>query len=212
MREYDQIAEWYASNPRHPVGVPEVAALAASLPSGSRVLDIGCGNGIPITGELLRAGHRVVGLDSSREMLARFRGHLPAAPVVRGVVQASAFASHVFDAAVAWGVIFHLTHADQARAFASISRVLKAGAPFLFTAGEVDDADGGITGTMNGVTFHYYSFSVEGYRTLLREQGFVLVDVHKDAGDNTYYLCRRNGGVTPSRSSASRGRTQARRK
>jgi cyclopropane fatty-acyl-phospholipid synthase-like methyltransferase len=196
VREYDEIAEWYTSNPRHPVGVPEVAALAATLPSGSRVLDIGCGNGLPITGALVSAGHRVVGLDSSREMLARFRGHLPATPVVRGIVQACAFASNVFDAAVAWGVIFHLTYADQARAFASVSRVLKAGAPFLFTAGEVDDADGGITGTMNGVTFHYYSFSVDGYWTLLQQHGFALLDVHKDAGENTYYLCRRSHAET----------------
>ena len=69
------------------------------------------------------------------------------------------------------GAIFHLTHDDQAKAIASVSRVLRMGAPFLFTAGDVDDADDGIEGTMNGVAFHYYSFGVEAYRRLLRKNG-----------------------------------------
>ena len=156
---------------------------------GARVLDIGCGNGLPITRTLLDAGHHVIGLDSSREMLARFRANLPATPVIRGLVQTSAFADEVFDAAVAWGVMFHLTHDDQAKAIASVSRVLRAGAPFLFTAGDVDDVDGGITGTMNGVTFHYYA--VPSYRTLIAEHGLVLVHVYDDPGVSTYYLARK---------------------
>ena len=31
MREYDEIAEWYASDRTQPTGVPEVTALAASV-------------------------------------------------------------------------------------------------------------------------------------------------------------------------------------
>jgi 2-polyprenyl-3-methyl-5-hydroxy-6-metoxy-1,4-benzoquinol methylase len=64
VREYDLIAEWYASVRIDTTGVPEATALASSLPSGSRVLDIGCGNGIPLTKALLSRGHRVVSLDS----------------------------------------------------------------------------------------------------------------------------------------------------
>jgi hypothetical protein len=67
--------------------------------------------------------------------------------------------------------------------------VLKAGATFLFTSG---DRDGSIDGVMNGVTFHYFSFSVEGYRSLLCENGFTLLDVHADRGENTYYLARKS--------------------
>ena len=190
MREYDAIAEWYASERRAAIGMPEVEALAASLPPRSRVLDVGCGNGIPLTTTLLSAGHRVVGFDSSREMLARFRRNLPETPAVRGVVQTCAFADDAFDAAIAWGVIFHLTREDQARAIASVSRVLKTGAPFLFTAGDVDDDADRIT-PMNGVPFHYYSYDVEQYRRLLREFGLELVDIHKDTWENVHYLARK---------------------
>ena len=74
-------------------------------------------------------------------------------------------------------MMFHLPRDDQTAAFASVSRVLKPGASFLFTAAEIDDADGaGITGTMNGVTFPYYA--IPSYRTLIVEYGLVLVEVH----------------------------------
>jgi hypothetical protein len=57
----------------------------------------------------------------------------------------------------------------------------------LFTSGDEDGFDGK-EDTMNGVTFRYFSFSVENYRRILGEQGFTLIDVHVDEGKNTYYL------------------------
>lgn len=190
MREYDLIADWYASDRGGTVGVAEALAVAATLPTGSCLLDIGCGNGVPITEALVKAGHRVVGLDTSTGMLARFRVNLPGTPAVRGDVRNCPFPDGSFDAAVSWGMMFHLPRGDQPAAFESVSRVLKPGAPFLFTAAEIEGADeAGITGTMNGVTFHYYA--VPSYRELAAEHGFVLVDVHDDPGVSTYFLARR---------------------
>ena len=84
MREYDLIADWYPSDRGRTVGVAEALAVAPTLSAHSRILDIGCGNGVPITEALVNAGHRVVGLDSSAGMLDRFRANLPVTPVVRG--------------------------------------------------------------------------------------------------------------------------------
>jgi cyclopropane fatty-acyl-phospholipid synthase-like methyltransferase len=191
MREYDLIADWYRSDRSRTVGVAEAVAFAAALPAGSCILDIGCGNGVPITEALVKAGQRVVGLDTSTAMLARFRVNLPGTPAVRGDVRNCPFSPGTFDGAVSWGMMFHLTRADQTAAFAILSRVLKPGALFLFTAAEIADADdAGITGTMNGVTFHYYA--VPSYRELAAEHGFALVDVHDDPGVNTYFLVRRS--------------------
>jgi SAM-dependent methyltransferase len=192
MKEYDLIADWYPSDRGRSTGVQEALRAVAPLPRGSRVLDVGCGNGFPITDTLLNAGHRVVGLDSSRRMLDRFRANLPSTPAVRGDSRACPFGDRTFDAAISWGMIFHLTNRDQAAAFASIGRVLKRGAPFLFTAGEVPDLAGddpGITGTMNGVTFNYYAAA--DYRTFITPFGLELVDTSIDAGENRYFFARR---------------------
>ncbi|MBV9341327.1 MAG: class I SAM-dependent methyltransferase [Acidobacteria bacterium] len=191
MHDYDLIAEWYASKRVDETGVPEATVLASSIPRGSFVLDIGCGNGIPITRALLSAGHRIIGLDSSSAMLAQYRQNCPEAFAVRGTVECCPFADGAFDAAVAWGVMFHLNPEDALRAIANVSRALKRAAPFLFTSGDVDGFDGK-EGTMNGVTFQYFSYSVHNYRRILGDHRFTLVDVHADSGNNTYYLAKKN--------------------
>jgi ubiquinone/menaquinone biosynthesis C-methylase UbiE len=192
VRDYDLIADWYRSDRSRAIGVREALAAVASLPRGSRILDMGCGNGWPITDALVTAGYHVVGLDSSQGMLERFRVNLPNTPTVRGDSRACPFMDGVFDAAVSWGMLFHLEPRDQATAFAGVSRVLTPGAPFLFTAAEIPEVkadDPGITGTMNGVTFRYYA--VASYRALIAEHGFALEDVYDDRGVSTYYFARK---------------------
>ena len=194
MREYDLISDWYCGDRSSSIGVREAISAVASLPRGSLILDLGCGNGRPITDALVNAGYRVVGLDSSRGMLERFRLYLPKTNAVRADSRACPFLDGVFDAAVSWGMMFHLNPRDQSTTFAAVSRVLKPGAPFLFTAAEIPDVpadDPGITGTMNGVTFRYYA--VKDYRTLIAERGFVLERVDDDPGVSTYYFARKAG-------------------
>jgi SAM-dependent methyltransferase len=190
VREYDLIAEWYASERDDQTGVPEATALASSIPGAALLLDVGCGNGVPISRALLSSGHRVVGLDSSSSMLARYKQNCPEAFAVRGIVESCPFADGMFDAAIAWGVMFHLNPEDAIRAIANVSRVLKCGAPFLFTSGDEDCRDGK-EGTMNGVTFRYFSYSPHSYRRILSDYGFTLVDIHTDSGKNTYYLAKK---------------------
>lgn len=192
MHEYDLIADWYASQRTGPMGVPEVSALATTLPAGALVLDVGCGTGLPLTRVLLEHGCHVLGVDSSRELLARFQANFPRVPVICAPIQSCELQAQTFDAAIAWGVLFHLRHEEQEQAIAHIAGALKPGAAFLFTSG---DAHGSIDGApMNGVPFRYHSYSVDGYRDLLLANGLTLETTHTDPGGNVYFLSRKPGG------------------
>jgi hypothetical protein len=57
MREYDLIAGWYPSDRGRTAGVNEALAVAATLGADSRILDLGCGNGVPITEALVKDNH-----------------------------------------------------------------------------------------------------------------------------------------------------------
>jgi SAM-dependent methyltransferase len=190
MREYDLIADWYPRDRGHSVGVPEAMRMAAHLDAGARILDIGCGNGHPITEALLAAGYRVVGLDTSAGMLRHFRRNLPRAAAVRAPVWQAPFRDHSFDAAHAWGVMFHLTVPQQIAAISRVSQLLTPGGYFLFTSGNEDGPEPH-EGTMNGVVFRYYSLNVQGYRETLAADGLTLLTFEIDAGDNGYYLARK---------------------
>lgn len=53
------------------------AWLADTLPAGSRVLDLGCGTGLPSARQLVDSGHRVVGIDLSPSMIRLARQNVP---------------------------------------------------------------------------------------------------------------------------------------
>ncbi|MDY7093598.1 MAG: class I SAM-dependent methyltransferase [Acidobacteriota bacterium] len=188
MREYDQIAEWYATARDPEVGIPELADFARGLPPHARVLDLGCGNGIPISRFLLQEGFDVVALDSSLEMIERYRAAFPSVPARCGRIQDAHFAAESFDAVVAWGVLFHLSEDDQRAVVRQVSDWLKPGGQFFFTSGDVQ---GSKQGEMNGVAFHYVSLGADGYRELLERSGMELKTHFNDPGDNHVYVAEK---------------------
>ncbi|TJZ45325.1 class I SAM-dependent methyltransferase [Streptomyces piniterrae] len=77
---FDAIGDRYDDAFPHKEGQLAAGAwLAESLPAGSRVLDLGCGTGVPTARQLSDAGHRVVGVDFSPSMIKLARDNVPAA-------------------------------------------------------------------------------------------------------------------------------------
>ncbi|MFE7274988.1 class I SAM-dependent DNA methyltransferase [Streptomyces sp. NPDC057623] len=75
---FDAIGERYDKAFPHKEGQVEAAEwLIRSLPAGSRVLDLGCGTGLPTAGQLAAAGVEVVGVDLSGAMVALARANVP---------------------------------------------------------------------------------------------------------------------------------------
>ncbi|MEU6081478.1 class I SAM-dependent methyltransferase [Streptomyces sp. NPDC047108] len=77
---FDAIGDRYDEAFPHKEGQLESGRrLAEALPAGSRVLDVGCGTGLPTAAQLTEAGHRVVGIDLSPTMVKLARDNVPAA-------------------------------------------------------------------------------------------------------------------------------------
>ena len=110
-------------------------AIAAHLPPGARVLDVGGGPGRYAIW-LAQRGHRVVLADLSPELLVIAREQVAAVGVgtlVEEIVEADAcdlsrWPDGSFDAALALGPFYHLPDpADRERAAAELARVLRPG-------------------------------------------------------------------------------------
>lgn len=84
---FDAIGDRYDEAFPHKEG--QIAAggwLTASLPAGSRVLDLGCGTGLPTARDLTAAGFQVTCVDLSPGMLELARRNVPQARFVRADV------------------------------------------------------------------------------------------------------------------------------
>ncbi len=188
MHEYDQIADWYCSVRNAEVGLAEVETLAQLLTPGARVLDLGCGDGVPISRFLIGKGFDVLGLDSSSGMIARYRANFPHIPTRCLPAQDAEFVAGSFDAVVAWGVLFHLRGAEQAAVIARVATWLAPGGKFLFTSGDVKET---AENTMEGVAFRYVSLGAHQYREMLEAAGMHLVKEHADNWENYVYLAQK---------------------
>ena len=99
----------------------------SSLPTGSRILDAGCGMG-EWTVFLTNQGFEVVGLDVSERTISRLRGLLPTYHFVHGDIRRMDFATGSFDACFSWGVFEHFEN-GLGDCINEVHRILKENAP-----------------------------------------------------------------------------------
>jgi ubiquinone/menaquinone biosynthesis C-methylase UbiE len=97
------------------------------LPAGARVLDLGCGTGVPTAGMLAESGMEVVGVDVSTEMLALARRNVPTGRFVAMDALELDDTLGQFDAACAFFCLLMLRRADIPRVLRRVRSVLRPG-------------------------------------------------------------------------------------
>jgi cyclopropane fatty-acyl-phospholipid synthase-like methyltransferase len=140
-RGYDQVADEYAALESAEAPWPRlkrVRAFAADLPQGSRILDVGCGNGLPATRELALS-HEVTGVDISEEQIARARSNVPTATFIRGDVREVDLPVGAFDAIVALYLIDNIAREDYPALFRRLGELLRPNGRLLLSAEPGED-------------------------------------------------------------------------
>jgi ubiquinone/menaquinone biosynthesis C-methylase UbiE len=111
------------------------AELAGLLRPGARVVDLGCGAGIPATRALASHGLTVLGVDFSMVQLRRARRLVPAARFVQADMAALQLSPASADAVVAFYSLIHVPVTDQQELFPRIRCWLRPGGYFLAIVG-----------------------------------------------------------------------------
>src|SRR6185437_5039006 len=94
---------------------------------GARVLDLGCGSGVPSAGMLAESGIEVVGIDVSTEMLALARRNVPTGRFVAMDAMELDDTLGRFDAACAFFSLLMLPRKDIPKVLRRIRSVLEPG-------------------------------------------------------------------------------------
>ncbi|MCO8243137.1 MULTISPECIES: class I SAM-dependent methyltransferase [unclassified Haladaptatus] len=196
-RAYDRIADEYLAERSEDDDSEDLALLEEfymHLPEDARVLDAGCGAGRPIA-QLLAGDVDLVGIDFSREQIARARKNVPEGRFCQADMTELGFGDGTFDGICAYHSIIHVpsgNHPDVAREF---RRLLRPGGHLLLTIGSEawEGSNDDWLGT--GVEMHWSIPSPDESERILEESGFEIRWRHtvndEMGGTATFVLARR---------------------
>lgn len=168
---------------------PWIAELLATLSSESRVLDLGCGCGVPVSRDLSAYGHIVTGVDVSDVQIERARRLAPDATFIRADATQLQLPPQSYDVVVALYSIIHMPLAAQPLLLRAIADWLVPHGLLVLSAGW-RAWTGAQTDWLGGDTPMWWSHvDAATYRLWLTEAGFqVLREEFVPEGDSGHSL------------------------
>lgn len=181
---YDRIAEryleWTQAN-RLDERARYTGVLLKSVPSGARVLDLGCGAGVPTT-KALAQRFEVTGVDISERQVTLARKNVPQARFVQANITQLDFPPASFDAAVAFYALFHVPRQEQAKLLHDIATWLRPGGLLVATMG-VQSIKAGFAEDYLGAPMYWSSYDAETNQRLVEETGLHVIGTRVETED-----------------------------
>jgi cyclopropane fatty-acyl-phospholipid synthase-like methyltransferase len=190
-RGYDVIGERFAEWRDRIIGDPRrewEEELVSRLRDGARVLELGCGAGVPDT-QRLAARFQVTGVDISAQQIRRARAAVPEADFVRADFTELELDPESFDAVVSFYAFNHVPRELLAPTLSRIHRWLVPSG-LLMTALGTSDTEAWSGDWLGAPTF-FSSFPPDTNTRLVQEAGFdilrdELVTFREPEGDVTF--------------------------
>jgi SAM-dependent methyltransferase len=136
-RGYDALSYHYRSDDAGEDGyAPWLSDLKARLPASGRVLDLGCGCGVPVARSLSAAGHDVTGVAISEVQIERARCLVPGASFIQADATQLDFPPGSFDAVVCLYALIHMPLGEQPRLLDRVAGWLRPSGWLLATVGQ----------------------------------------------------------------------------
>ncbi len=170
-RAYDQIADAWAEARQGFRSRKYVERAVEGLAPGARILDVGCGHGLPIARFLVDQGFDVTGFDVSEAQIEHARENVPEAHFRVGDMRSIRMKVEPFDAIIAWDTVFHVPRDEHAAVFLRFAQWLKPGGRILLAIGGTADE---FRAEMLGVEMFYSANTPREEREALAAAGFRL--------------------------------------
>lgn len=168
---------------------PWIAELLATLSGESRVLDLGCGCGVPVSRDLSARGHVVTGVDVSDVQIERARRLVPDATFIRADATRLRLPPQSYDAVVALYSIIHMPLTAQPLLLRAIADWLVPDGLLVLSAGWRAWTGSQIDWLGGDAPMWWSQADAATYRRWLTEAGFrVLREEFVPEGDSGHSL------------------------
>jgi ubiquinone/menaquinone biosynthesis C-methylase UbiE len=171
---YNKIARQYLDErTRDSEDIRLLDDLVARLPKRAKVLDAGCGAGVPVA-QILSDRFELTGVDFSEAQIELAQKNVSSAQFVCQDMTKLDFPDDTFDAIVSYYAIIHIPREEHRSLFVNFQRMLKPDGFALLCLGAenlVDDIDENYLGTR----MYWSHFDSDTYLGMLEGTGFKLV-------------------------------------
>jgi cyclopropane fatty-acyl-phospholipid synthase-like methyltransferase len=183
---YDRIAEAYASQRDLFKNQVYLEQFVGMLVPRARVLDLGCGGGIPAARFLVDRGFDVIGLDISPAQIELARRNVPQARFEVADMQQLARGRFAVDGVIALYSIFHIDRREHFRLLETLRSYLPIGGVLLITMG-ASEWEG--SEVFHGAEMFWSHYGPKRNRELLEAAGLtVLVDELDTSGGEEHQV------------------------
>jgi SAM-dependent methyltransferase len=171
---YNAISEPYlAARTRDSEDVRLLDELVQRLPKGVRVLDAGCGAGVPVA-QILSRHFQVVGVDFAEAQIELARQLVPHAEFHCQDTTNLDFPDATFDAICSYYTIIHIPRQEHEAIFRQFFRLLKPSGLALLCLG-AEDLEEDIVEDYLGARMYWSHYDAQTYRDMLVACGFELL-------------------------------------
>lgn len=174
-RGYDLVSRAYRADNAAEEGYAEwLDLLEARVPPPAKVLDLGCGCGVPVA-RRLSPRYDVTGVDFSRVQIERARTLVPTATFKCADMTTLEFPEGAFDVVVCLFSIIHVPVEEQPAFLRSIARWLRPGGLLIATVGHGawTGSESGWLGVPGGEMWWSHA-DAETYRQWFADAGLII--------------------------------------
>ena len=190
---YDKAAENYLKKFRQGFDANNkkfLKKLVRLVPKNSRVLDLGCGAGVPVA-KFLCKFYKITGIDISAKQIELAKKNVPDGDFVKMDMTEIDFPVNHFDAIVAFYAIIHVPKEEHKDLLKKLFNILRHGGYLLATMGAVElEKEEEIEEDWLGASMYWSHFGKEENIRMLKAIGFDIliskVIVEDDDGEERH--------------------------
>ena len=182
---YDHIAEEHekwTQDVRVEERAKYTAVLIESLPKGAKVLELGCGSGIPTTQKLAKK-FALTAVDISAKQIWLAEQKIPQAKFLQADMTKLDFPENSFDAVAAFYSIIHVPREEQAELLCKITSWLRPRGLLVISMGAHSDETEIDENWLGGLPMYWSNFDSERNRRLVKEAGLKIISAKEETAD-----------------------------